>query len=287
MDNTQENTPENSRHPLQTIDLTGIIRTRVGGWKGKMIPGFMLRGLERLVRQDELNAMLRYAYPAEGSEFSEKILEHLNIRLDVRGLEDLPCDEPLVFASNHPLGGLDGIAMVAVLGRHYGDGEIAVLVNDMLMNVTPLRDVFLPINKYGRQGRKSAEAINRAYEEGKQLLVFPAGLVSRLGDDGVIRDLKWQKAFVSKSLEHGRRVVPVHFEALNSKRFYKAARLRKKLGIKVNLEQALLPGELVKAGGTTFRITFGKPIDVKEMASRELSPEGIAAHIRNHIYENL
>ncbi len=270
----------------QVLDLTAIIRERVGGVRGKLIPGFLLRYLERLIRQRELNDMLRYAYPAEGSAFSARILEHLDITVEVddTALKGIPSGQPLIFASNHPLGGLDGIALVKVLGERYGDDNIAVLVNDMLMNVAPLRGVFLPINKYGKQQRESARRINAAYEAGKQMVIFPAGLVSRLHSDGEIRDLEWQKAFVAKALEYGREIVPIRFEALNTMRFYRTAKWRKKLGLKVNIEQALLPSEVVKSRGKTFRITFLPPVDPEALKAQGLTPANIAAQIRHQLY---
>lgn len=262
------------------IDLRRILRARLTGWKRLLAPGWAVGVLERVVCQNELNAMLRYAWPSRGYEFSEKILAHLGIDVTVKGIDGLP-DEPYVFASNHPLGGLDGIALVAVLGSRYGDDRLRVLVNDMLMNVEPLGDVFLPINKYGAQGRASAVLIGNAYADPRlQIVMFPAGLVSRLHDDGEIRDLKWQKAFASKALASGRKIVPVRFIALNSLRFYKAARRRKKLGIRVNIEQALLPSELVRCRGKHFEIRFGKPVDPAAMHARGLTPQQIADEVR-------
>lgn len=269
----------------QIIDLSAIIRSRVSKSTARLIPSFLLHRLERLIRQRELNEMLRVAWPAEGSQFSRRIIDHLGITVEVRGLEALPADRSYVFASNHPLGGMDGITLVAILGERYGDDNIAVLVNDMLMNVHPLRRVFLPINKYGRQGRRSAEIINEAYASGRQMVIFPAGLVSRLGDDGSIRDLEWHKAFVAKAIRYNREIVPVHFEALNRMRFYKAARWRKRLHIKVNLEQVLLPGELVNATGRKFRVTFGKPTDPAAMRADGLTDMQIAARIRDIVYK--
>lgn len=270
----------------QVLDLTAIIRKRVGGVRGKLIPGFLLRYLERLIRQRELNDMLRYAYPAEGSAFSARILEYLDITVEVDDhiLEGIPPEKPLIFASNHPLGGLDGIALVKVLGERYGDGKISVLVNDMLMNVAPLRGVFLPVNKYGRQQREAARHINSAYESGRQMVIFPAGLVSRLQPDGGIRDLEWQKAFVAKALEYGREIVPVRFEARNTMRFYRTAKWRKRLGLKVNIEQALLPSEVVKSRGKTFRITFLPPVNPQSLKAQGMSVRQIAAYIQKQIY---
>lgn len=260
MDKQERNVNEG---PLQ-IDLTGILRKRVTGWKRLLVPKFITRRLERLIKQKELNEMLRVAWPLRGHEFSQKILDHLNIKVEAIGLENLEPGKSYVFASNHPLGGLDGISLVAVLGRRFGDENLRVLVNDMLMNVDPLAGVFLPVNKYGSQGRSSAIAIRNAYAEGKQIVTFPAGLVSRLGDDGEIRDLQWQKAFASKALEYGRDIVPIYFEGLNSASFYKRARMRKRSGLKINIEQVFLPGEVVKSRGQRYRIHIGKPISIKE-----------------------
>lgn len=265
--------------PLQ-IDLKAILGRRIKGWKKHLLmPDWLIGRLEKIIRQKELNEMLRIAYPSRGHEFSEKILAHLGIEVETEGLENLEEGKAYVFASNHPLGGLDGIALVGVLGKRFGDNNLRVLVNDMLMNVEPLADVFLPINKYGSQGKASAIAINEAYQSGKQIVTFPAGLVSRLGDDGVIRDLQWQKAFAAKALSYGRDIVPIYFEGLNSPKFYKTARLRKKSGLKINLEQALLPGEVVKSRGKRFHIHIGKPIRLADLPVG-IDAKALTLHVR-------
>lgn len=252
------------------IDLTNILRSRIGGVKGKLIPGFLLRALERLIHQDELNEVLEETYPKVGSEFAKGVYNHFNVTLKTEGMEKIPEEGRFIFASNHPLGGLDGIGLIAILGEKYGDEGIRFLVNDMLMNVEPLRPVFLPINKYGSQGKSAAQAINDAYASDRQIIIFPAGLCSRLGDDGKIRDLKWNKSFIAKAIEFKRDIIPVHFYGENSSRFYKIARRRKKLGIKVNIEQALLPAELCGARDKTFRVTFGNPISWQVLKARNI-----------------
>lgn len=269
-----------TEHPLIQLDLHSILRSRIGGWKGRLIPGFLISHLEKLIRQEDLNHLLRKAYPRRGSEFSEFILQYLDITLVVNGLENITRGESFIFASNHPLGGLDGIALVAILGKFFGDERLGVLVNDMLMNVEPLKDVFLPVNKYGAQGRKAAILLKKALEEGKQIVMFPAGLVSRLGDDGKIRDLVWQKSIVSKALEYDRKVIPVRFEALNSMKFYKFARRRLKSGLKINLEQSLLPSEIFSSRGKTFYISFGLPVNLRPLQDDGLSPANIAEKLR-------
>lgn len=265
---------------LLKIDLRNIVKSRLSGWKRKILPGFIFAPLEKLIHQKELNEMLETTYPAEGSDFADAIYEFLNLEISAVGLDRLPQDKRYIFASNHPLGGLDGIGLIKILGNRYGDDNIRVLVNDMLMNVEPLRKVFLPINKYGSQGRAAAKAINEAYASDRQIVMFPAGLVSRLHPDGKIKDLEWQKSFVAKAIEYGREIVPVRFEGLNRTRFYKFARLRRKLKIGVNLEQALLPGEVCASRGKKFRILFGSPVNLAQLKERGLSLAEITEHIR-------
>lgn len=270
---------------LLKIDLKKIIRTRLGEKKGKHVPGFLISGVERLIHQRELNEILETTYPREGSEFAEGVYHYLGTTLEPVGMENIPLKGRFVFASNHPLGGLDGIGLIKVLGKKYGDGNINFLVNDLLLNVEPLKKVFLPINKFGAQGRASASLIDEAYASGRQIIIFPAGLCSRLHPDGKVRDLKWQKSFIAKAIKSGRDIIPVYFEGLNRRRFYRIARWRKRLGIKVNIEQALLPSEVFAARGKHFRVYFGKPISAAELASSGESPAALAEKVKAKVYE--
>lgn len=268
---------------LLKIDLHRILRERLPKKVSRLVPGFLISGLERIIHQKELNEVLEYSYPAEGSAFCDKMFEYFGLTVETVGEENIPSKGRFIFASNHPLGGLDGVTLIKVLGERYGDDNLNFLVNDMLMNVEPLRPVFLPINKYGSQGRAAAKAIEEAYASDEQILIFPAGLVSRLHDDGKIADLKWQKSFIQKALEHDRDIIPVRFEGLNRPRFYRLARWRKKLGIKVNIEQAFLPAELCAARGKRYRVIFGRPIPVAEIRRRieaGETPAALAAEFR-------
>lgn len=268
--------------PLQ-LDLDAILRARMPKYS-RFIPRWLTAWLERIVCQPQLNLLLREAFPLEGSAFSASILRQLDIEVEAEGLDALRGSRRLIFASNHPLGGLDGVTMVGLLGEAFGDENIAVMVNDMLMNVEPLAGVFLPINKYGGQARKSARLIHDAFVSDKNICVYPAGLVSRLGDDGLIRDLQWQKSVVAKAIEYGRDVVPVRFEALNSARFYRMARLRKRLGIRINLEQIMLPGEVFSQRGKKFRVVFGAPVSAADLRSSGKSPKELAGRLREKVY---
>ena len=269
--------------PLQ-IDLQEILRRRVPPAKRRWIPRWLVRRLERLVRQDELNGILQRTYPNEGTSFASAALKDLNIEVEVRGLENIPQTGRFIFASNHPLGGLDGIALISVLGARYGDDRLRFPVNDMLMNVRPLRGVFIPINKFGRQGREAARQLAETYASDAQMIFFPAGLVSRLHKGGLIKDLEWQKAFVAKALEYDRDIIPVHFSGRNSMKFYRLAKWRKRLGIKFNFEQILLPSELCKSKGSKYVITIGKPLTAASLRESGKTPRQLAADIRDRVY---
>ncbi len=274
-----------SGNNLLQLDIENILKKRIPKDKERFIPQFLYRILAGMIHQDQLNEMLRVGFPSTGSEFAHKVLCYLDITVDVEGRENLPpLGQRTVFACNHPLGGLDGIALIDVLGTHYRDENIRFMVNDLLMNVEPLRSVFIPINKYGSQARASVDIINGEYASGRNIVVFPAGLVSRLQDDGYVKDLIWQKAFVVKTFEYDRDIVPVRFVALNRKRFYRFARWRKKLGIRINLEQATLPAELCAARGKKFKMIIGKPVHIRELRAAKMPHLRVAAYIRDLVY---
>lgn len=264
---------------LLRINLHEILRKRLGK-KSRYVPGFLISGLERLVHQRELNEVLETTYPAEGVDFARQVYDYFGLTLEVDGLENVPDHGRFVFASNHPLGGLDGIGLIKILGEKYGDDGIRFLVNDLLMNVEPLRPVFLPVNKFGSQGRAAARGIAEAFDSERQLLIFPAGLCSRLGDDGKIRDLSWQKSFVQRAIASGRDIIPVKFVGENRHRFYRLARWRKKLGIGFNIEQVFLPAELCAARGKKFRVIFGKPVPHAELEARLAAGESVQSLVK-------
>ena len=267
------------KEPLQ-IDIERIIKTK-SPKLGRRLPGFVYRFIEKIICQKRMNAVLRTYPGGEGVVFANFLLERLNVTINVVGLENIPDEGRFTFASNHPLGGFDGISLVSVLGNRY-DSKLKVLVNDLLMNITYLAPVFLPVNSYGGQAKNLAGEISRAYESDNQILVFPAGLCSRLQPGGV-RDLDWKKAFISKTIQYQRDVIPIYFDGLNSKFFYRFARIRKMLGIKFNLELIWLPSEMLKCENKTFTIYVGKPVPWQTFdRSRSLSEW--AAELKEQVY---
>jgi len=261
------------------IDVDKVLRTRLPRHY-KYIPRFAVRWLERTICQDQLNAILVKMAGKNSVDAATAALDEMGITVNTTGLDRLPQGR-FMFVSNHPLGGLDGLALISLLGNRY-DKKIKFLVNDLLMAVEPLRDVFLPVNKYGSQSRATATQIEEALNSDDQFITFPAGLCSRMQPDGNIADLTWQKAAVVQATGYQRDIVPIYFDAHNSRFFYRFAKWRKKLGIKFNIELIFLPKEMVKKSGSTLRVVVGEPIPWASLDATH--PKQEAARLRDIVY---
>ena len=242
---------------ITQIDIKQVLRQKAPSVARK-IPGFMVDYLIRTVHQDELNEILRRYHDKDGVAFMQELIGYFDLNLELVNEENIPAEGRYIFASNHPLGGLDGICLSAIIGGRF-DGKIRYLVNDLLLYLSNLRSIFVPINKHGAQGKKNAELIEKAYASDNQIITFPAGLCSRK-QNGKIQDTEWKKSFIQKAVEYRRDIVPVFFEGRNSNFFYRLANMRKALGIKMNYEMIYLPDELFKSKHKTYSIHFGKPI---------------------------
>ena len=267
------------------INIRAIVRERLGS-VSRFVPSYFVRKLEKLICQERLNDLLSRNYPSEGAAFCRGVLDDLDVTVEAVNADRLPPVENrrVIIACNHPLGGLDGMALIDFFTRRYG-GNLKFIVNDLLMAVRPLAPVFLPINKHGRQSRESLTAIDHVMRGDDPVLIFPSGLCSRQRvAGGEIADLDWKKMFINRAIAFHRDIVPLYFDGENSSRFYSFARRREGLGLKFNFEMALLPSEVFKAEGKTFRINCGRPIPWQSL-SGGTEAEAEAAAVRRMVYE--
>ncbi len=222
----------------------------------KFVPGFVVNYLKRLIHQDEFNANLIKHENLEGIDFIDASLADINVSTEVQGLENIPKDGRYIIASNHPLGGLDGLALMLAVSKKRKD--IIFPVNDILMNVKHLQPLFIPINKHGSNA-ENIQIINDTFASDKIICYFPFGLVSRKLK-GKIMDLEWKSTFITKAIRFKRDIIPTYIEGRNSNFFYNLSNIRKSMGIKINIEMLFLVDELYKQRDSTLKITFGKPI---------------------------
>jgi putative hemolysin len=223
----------------------------------KWLPGFVIRYLERILHQKEINQFMIDHPDATDAQFCDDVMKYLDIKVVVEGIENLPKEGKLVLAMNHPLGGMDAIALVS--GLRSTRTDLKFIVNDLLLNLNRMNGLFLGVNKHGKNTESKRDQINHLFASDYLVCIFPAGLVSRK-IDGEVKDLEWKKTFVTLSKENDRLIVPMFIQGKLSNFFYRLANLRAKLGIKANIEMLYLSNELFKLRGSTIKMYIGKPI---------------------------
>ena len=266
----------------KTVDIDDILKSKMGT-KAKFIPKPLIAWLKRIVHQDQVNDFLWESRHLVGTEWLEECVRYLDATLDIVGKENLPDKNDgrlYTFVSNHPLGGEDGVALGAIIGRHY-DGRFRYLVNDLLMNLPGLAPLCIPINKTGKQGRDFPRLVEAGFQSDNHMLMFPAGLCSRR-KNGVIRDIPWKKTFISKSVEYQRDVVPIHFSGQNSDFFYRMANFSDRF-LPFNLAMLYLVDEMYKNVHKTFRIAIGKPIPWQTF-DKSRNATDWAQYVRDKVY---
>ena len=268
----------------ETINIDKILVSKMGN-KAKFVPRPFISWLKRIIHQDEVNKYLWESRHLSGTEWLEECVRYLDMTIELVGEENLPKKDDgrlYTFVSNHPLGGEDGVALGAIIGRHY-DGKFRYLVNDLLMNLPGLAPVCIPINKTGNQSRNFPAMVEAGFKSDNHMLMFPAGICSRKRGEE-IRDIAWKKTFITKSVEYQRDVVPIHFGGQNSPFFYKLANFSDKYVKKVNLAMLFLVDEMYKNVHKTFRVAIGKPIPWQTFDKSKTATQW-AQYVQDIVYE--
>jgi len=221
----------------------------------RWLPGFAINWLKKKLHEDEINKAMIDFKDDYGLEFNRKALDRLGAKVISINQDLVPKTERVVIAANHPLGGLDGMALIKSVGEVRPD--VNFFVNDILKNLKNYGEVFVAVNKVGVSSTKSLRTMDDVFRSNSAILFFPAGLVSRKMN-GLIRDLKWKKSFVTQSIDHDRWIQPVFIEGKNSEFFYNFAKIRKSIGIKGNIEMLFLPDEMFCAQNKEIRIHYSK-----------------------------
>jgi putative hemolysin len=247
----------------------------------KRIPKFLIRRLERLIHQDEMNKFIQENENISSIEFAIKgMRDFFGTKMKALHEENIPKTGRYIVVCNHPLGGLDGLGLISVVGKHRKDVKFPV--NDLLMQLTPMHEVFIPVNKHGRNSQEAAQQLNDVFASDELVLYFPAGLCSRK-QNGVVKDLEWKKTIIAKAKEYQRDIIPAYFEGKNSNRFYNIAYWRKKLGIKANIEMIFLPDEAFRQKGKELIVIFGKSISYQQFDQTKSEKEW-AEWLKNEVY---
>ncbi|KRE88483.1 glycerol acyltransferase [Frateuria sp. Soil773] len=234
--------------------------------------------LGRLADEAGFNRVLDAVGKVEGFDFVERALEVLgaSYHLNPRERENIPVEGPVLVVANHPLGMVDALALLHLVGSVRSD--VRILGNDWLASIEPLRRLLLPVDVFGKGAASKMRAIYRALDNGEALIVFPAGEVSRVRPGGV-RDGRWSDGFARLALRSKAPVLPIHVAARNSAMFYGLSMLAKPLST------AMLPREAVAPVKRRIGFSVGALIGAEELGQRSGGDPAQAARLmRRHIY---
>ncbi len=248
-----------SKNAVIRLDVEKVVKERANG---KHVPQLLIRFLKHIVHEDTFNRFFEEHPDLKNYDFIREVIgpNLLRASVEIEGLENIPKDDtPLFFVSNHPLGGLDGMIEALMLGEYRG-GRLRVIVNELLMNLKPLEEIFIPVQVgSGKQSKERVAVLDELYASNYDILTFPSGKCYRK-INGKLQDPEWKKSFVRKAVEYHRDVVPIFFEGQNSNFFYNLALWRTRLGIKQNIEMLFLADEMFKAEGKHFKVYVGSPV---------------------------
>lgn len=251
----------------------------LAGPRARLLARPMVAFLRRLACEERINAVLASGQGLAGFDFVEHILRELEFSYQVAPTEreNIPVDGRVVIVANHPLGALDAIALLDLVGSVRRD--VRILANDVLMQLEPLRPLVLPVSVFGSAGggRSGAREAFRALEREQALVVFPGGEVSRIRIGGV-RDPRWTDGFLRLALRSGAPVLPVHVGGHNSPLFYGVSALAKPLSV------LMLAREMFGNRQSRITLNIGGLVPSKALQVPGLAPDRVAARMRHHVY---
>lgn len=247
----------------------------------RWMPRFVLRYLKRIIHQKEINEFIIANKDKKNAEWCEAVVEYLNIDVSMKGLEKIPKTGKIILTMNHPLGGMDAMILITALHGHRDD--LKFIVNDILMNLESMKDLFVGVDKHKKSKGNVREQMEQLFQSDDAVCIFPAGLVSRKSK-GVVKDLVWKKTFVTYAKKYDRTVIPIYIDGKLSNFFYRLSNFRKFIGIKANIEMLYLSNELFKQRNSTLRFVVGDPIE-KDFLNREVSDQQLAQEIKERVYE--
>ena len=261
------------------LDFKALARIRYPAVH-RRIPSFLYRIVSLLVQGKKINDMYDVIRHLDKYAFAQGVLDYMGISVKVEGLGNLPKGGNPIIISNHPTGMLDGIVLLRILGSRYP--RLKVLANDILMGIPNLKPFFLPVDKIQSSPRKYLREIRELLSGQNPLISFPAGLVARpMG--GVITDVPWNYGFVRWARKYQRDIVPVHISGRNSDFFYRFSRIRKRLGIRTNLEMFILIRELFKKSGSEVVVKIAPVVPWQRLESKGSTSQW-GARIRRYVY---
>ena len=243
----------------------------------KLLRRLLLLTLQWLICERRINRFLVQHAMTRDFDFVDQVFQLVQTDCTVRhsDLENIPARGRVIIVANHPLGGLDGLALLRLVSSVRRD--VRIVANELLLNITQLNNLFLPVDAMGGETRKAdISRILDALNNDEAVIIFPSGEVSRAGPKG-IRDRKWLPGFIQLAKTAYAPVLPVHIKARNSNLFYVVSRISRPLSM------LMLPREMLGFGGQ-MKFTIGQMITPKAIESLPFSRKKRASLLSEHLW---
>ncbi|MCL2390780.1 MAG: lysophospholipid acyltransferase family protein [Endomicrobia bacterium] len=214
-----------------------------------------------------------------GISMIEQVFAHFKIKCetDMSELENIPSKGAVVIVANHPIGSIDGLALLKTVAHIRPD--VKIVANQILSVLKPIKDLFIAVDNMSGKGssRKQIKAIQEHLKQGGVLILFPSGEVSRFGLKGV-RDKKWSRGFLRLADKAKAPIVPVYIDGRNSAFFYITSFISKPLST------LLLVHEMFKQRGKRLKIRIGKCIPHSVIKDKDAAADELSRQFHRHIY---
>lgn len=267
---------------MEKINIKDIVKSKAPSFFSKY-PKFIttpaLGLLNSILHTKEMNQIIENQKGAKNLQAIEKLFDFLNFRyiLSEEDKAKIPSEGRLIVVSNHPLGGLDGIALLHAVSQVRPD--VKIVVNDLLLKLDPIRDMFLAYDVYSMGTQKAnITSIEQTILNEYAVIFFPAAKVSRLTLHG-IKDKVWNKGAVRFANKFNAPILPIYVAGKNSFFFYFASFIYDKLGM------FLLPGEMLRKKNSSLSFEVGNLIPSQSITKFSNNPKIQTELLQKHLYQ--
>lgn len=246
--------------------------------KSPLITRPTLSVLKHLFHENEVNHFLDKNEDCVGFEFIDRVLDHFNFTYQVGQMDrrNIPASGRVMIIANHPLGALDGLALLRLVGEIRPD--VKIVGNDLLMGFDGLKSLVLPVdNMGGKTGRQQLKAIMNCLHNEEAVIIFPAGEVSRLSPSGV-KDQRWNHNYLKLAQKTNSPLLPVHIGGRNSILFYTSSLIYRPLST------IQLANEMFRQRNRKIPMQVGQAIPIQELAKLPLNDKEKSKLVKRHLY---
>lgn len=246
--------------------------------KGNFLSKSILNIAKKIVHEEHINDFLIKNSHLKGFEFVDAVLDYFDFDYTVSSndLQNIPTSGKVVIIANHPLGGLDALCLLKLIGSIRQD--VKIVANDFLVGFEALKTLMIPIDNFkNRQSKNDIKAVYEALNNDEAIIIFPAGEVSRASAKG-IKDPIWNKGFLNFAVNSNAPILPIFIDGKNSKIFYTISVINK------TFSTLLLSHEMFKKKSKNINIKIGELISNEHIKPKGIDKKYLINLYKKHLY---